>query len=101
MHLIAETTAILDQIEALSGRPVRFMEQHDLPVLSAMQVARDGTSFHVLRYRPSDEPHDYRIAFQAAYTLACSSGPPGSASTSCHCPTPAPRHANWWPPACR
>lgn len=66
---MAETKAILDQIEALSGRPVRFMEERDLPVLSTMQVARDGASFHVLRYRPSDEPLDYRVAYQAAYTL--------------------------------
>jgi hypothetical protein len=69
VRFVAETTAILDQIEALSGRPVRFMEERDLTVLSAMQVARDGASFHVLRYRPSDEPLDYRVAFQAAYTL--------------------------------
>lgn len=69
MRFVAETKAILDQIEALSGRPVRFMEERDLPVLSTMQVARDGASFHVLRYRPSDEPLDYRVAYQAAYTL--------------------------------
>jgi hypothetical protein len=69
MRLLAEAQAILDRIESLSGRPVRFMEERDLPVLSAMQVARDGASFHVLRHRPSDEPLDYRVAYQAAYTL--------------------------------
>jgi hypothetical protein len=77
VRFVAETTAILDQIEALSGRPVRFMEERDLPVLSAMQVARDGASFHVLRYRPSDEPLDYRVAFQAAYTLRLFQCPEG------------------------
>ena len=69
MRLLAQATAILDRIETLSGRPVRFMEERDLPLLSTMQVARDGASFHVLRYRPSNEPLDYRVAYQAAYTL--------------------------------
>jgi hypothetical protein len=77
VRFVAETKAILDQIEALSGRPVRFMEERDLPVLSTLRVARDGASFHVLRYRPSDEPLDYRVAYQAAYTLRLFQCPEG------------------------
>ena len=69
MHLLAETKRVLQQIEELSGRQVQFAEDRSLSVLTTVVTARNGAPFHVIRYQPSDEPLDYRITYQAAYTL--------------------------------
>jgi hypothetical protein len=69
MLLLRETKALLDRIEKLSGRSVQFVADSALPLLTTIQTARHGAPFHLLRYRPSGTPLDYRIAFQAGYTL--------------------------------
>ena len=68
-HLRAATRAVLQQVEERTGRPVQFLRDDGLKVMAALQMARNGASFHVLRYRPSDSPVDYLIAHQAAFIL--------------------------------
>jgi hypothetical protein len=45
------------------------MRDEDLRVMAQLQMARQGASFHVLRYRPSDAPLDYLVVHQAAFIL--------------------------------
>ncbi len=63
--LRAVTRKVLRQVEDLSGKGIEFMREDDLPVLTTMQTARRGAPYHVVRYRPSNEPLDYFIAYQA------------------------------------
>ena len=37
--------------------------------MASLQIARNGASFHVLRYKPSSDPLDYVIAHQVAFVL--------------------------------
>jgi hypothetical protein len=67
--LRAVTRKVLRQVEDLSGKGIEFLREDDLPVLTTMQTARQGASYHVLRYRPSNEPLDYLIAYQAGFLV--------------------------------
>lgn len=68
-HLRATTKGILRRVEELSGKSIQFMRDDKLPLLASLQMARHGAGFHVLRYRPNDEPLDYLIAYQAGFIL--------------------------------
>jgi hypothetical protein len=68
-HLRSVTRNILKRVEELSGKSIQFMRDEKLPVLATLQMARHGAEFHVLRYRPNNEPLDYLIAFQAGFVL--------------------------------
>ena len=37
--------------------------------MATLQIARDGAPFHVLRYKPSNRPLDYFVAYQAGFAL--------------------------------
>jgi hypothetical protein len=50
---------MLQTIETLSGRPVEFKPESSLSLRATLQLARNGTPAHVLRYRPSNDPLDY------------------------------------------
>ncbi|MES2714646.1 MAG: hypothetical protein V4795_02705 [Pseudomonadota bacterium] len=63
-------------MEQRTGRPVQFMRDDSLKVMATLQKARNGASFHVLRYRPTDEHLDYLIAHQAAFVLRLFENPP-------------------------
>lgn len=67
--LRAVTRKVLRQVEDLSGKGVEFMREDDLPVLTTMQTARHGAPYHVVKYRPSNEPLDYFIAYQAGFLV--------------------------------
>jgi hypothetical protein len=60
---------ILERVEAKTGKSIQFLRDENLSVLSTLQMARNGADFHVLRYKPSDEPLDYFVAFQAGFVL--------------------------------
>ena len=60
---------ILQRVETLSGRPVEFKPDSSLTLRATLQLARNGAPTHVLRYRPSNEPLDYWVAYQAGYML--------------------------------
>lgn len=68
-NLRPQTLGLLNQIEALSGRPVTFQPDASLQPRAILQLARDGAPSHVLRYRPANEPLDYWMTYQAGYPL--------------------------------
>ena len=75
-NLRPETLGILQRIEALSGRPVEFKPDGALTLRATLQLARSGAASHVLRYRPTNEPLDYWVAYQAGYLLRLLELPP-------------------------
>ena len=68
-HLQSVTKGILSRVEEITGKSIQFMRDDNLAVLSTLQMARHGAEFHVLRYRPSNDPIDYFVAFQAGFAL--------------------------------
>ena len=68
-NLRPETMGILAKVEALSGRPVEFKPDSSLGLRATLQIARNGARSHVLRYRPSNDPIDYWVAYQAGFVL--------------------------------
>ena len=71
-----ETLGLLQRIEKLSGRPVEFKPDSALSLRATLQLARNGAPAHVLRYRPTNEPLDYWVAYQAGYLLRLLELPP-------------------------
>ena len=60
---------ILERVEVETGKSIQFLRDEKLSVLATLQMARDGAEFHILRYKPSNEPLDYFVAFQAGFVL--------------------------------
>lgn len=69
IKLLPETTRLVTQLEQLSKRPVEFMRADSLPVLASLKIARNGAAYHILQYRPSNNPLDYYIAQQVGIVL--------------------------------
>ncbi len=67
---------ILQRVESLGGRPVEFKPDSSLTLRATLQLARNGAPAHVLRYRPSNDPLDYWVAYQAGYLLRLLELPP-------------------------
>lgn len=76
-HLRAATKGILKRVEEQTSKSIQFMRDEKLSLLATLQMARNGADFHVLRYRPSDEPLDYLVAFQAGFVLRLFQNEPG------------------------
>lgn len=68
-HLRASTKAILAKVEEVSGRSVQFLRDDEMPLIASLQMARHGAAFHVLRYKPTNDPMDYLVAYQAGFLL--------------------------------
>ncbi len=75
-NLRQETRGILERVEALSGRPVEFQPDSSLSLKATLRMARNGATAHVLQYRPSNDPLDYWVAYQAGYALRLFQLPP-------------------------
>jgi hypothetical protein len=75
-NLRPETMGILQRVESLGGRPVEFKPDSSLTLRATLQLARNGAPAHVLRYRPSNDPLDYWVAYQAGYLLRLLELPP-------------------------
>lgn len=75
-NLRPETMDILKRVETLSGCPVEFKPDSSLTLRATLQMARNGAPAHVLRYRPSNDPIDYWVAYQAGYALRLFDLPP-------------------------
>ncbi|WP_144264436.1 hypothetical protein [Polaromonas sp. C04] len=75
-NLRPETMEILKRVETLSGCPVEFKPDSSLSLRATLQMAREGAPAHVLRYRPSNDPIDYWVAYQAGYALRLFDLPP-------------------------
>jgi hypothetical protein len=69
MTLAPETQAILDSIADVSGKPIQFLPDAHLPVLSRITRARGNAPSHILTYRPDATGLDYVVAFEATFTL--------------------------------
>lgn len=69
LNLRAATREILEQVESLSGRGVQPMRDDTLQVFATLSTARHGAAYHVLRYKPTDEPVDYWLAYQAGFLV--------------------------------
>ncbi len=63
------TKEIVDRVETVTGRPIQFLRDDRLAVLAAIHMARKGASYHVLRYKPSNDPLDYFVAYQVGFIL--------------------------------
>ena len=63
------TRNILDRVEEVSGASVQLMRVDDLSVLVTIKMARHGSPFHILQYKPTDAPLDYFAVHQAGYIL--------------------------------
>ena len=68
-NLSPSTLAILQRVEELSGRPIEFRPDSSLNLRATLQMARHGAPAHLLRYRTTNEPLDYWVAYQATYAL--------------------------------
>ncbi len=69
MRLLPEAERVLQQIEELSGKAVRFVEDRSLDAPCRVVMARGGAESHLIRYQPTNAELDYRVTFQAAYAL--------------------------------
>jgi hypothetical protein len=49
-----DVIAILEQTEALTGKPIEFVEDNHLPVLASVRIARSSMPAHVIRFRKVD-----------------------------------------------
>ncbi len=63
------TQNILQSVEEISGKSVQMMRDESLSVLASLTIARNGVPFHILRYKPSNDPLDYFVAHQAGFVL--------------------------------
>lgn len=68
-NISAITKGILERVEEKTGKSIQFMRDDNLSLLATLQLARHGADFHIFRYRPSNDPIDYFVAFQAGYAL--------------------------------
>lgn len=67
-NLSPSSMAILKRVEALSGRPIEFRPDSSLNLRATLQLARHGAPAHLLRYRATNEPLDYWVAFESSVT---------------------------------
>ena len=75
-NLRPETMAIVKRVETLSGCPVAFQPDSSLTLRATFQMARNGAPSHVLKYRPTNDPLDYWVAYQAGYAIRLFDLPP-------------------------
>jgi len=75
-NLRPETMAIVKRVETLSGCPVEFKPDSSLTLRATFQMARNGAPAHVLKYRPTNDPIDYWVAYQAGYAIRLFDLPP-------------------------
>lgn len=75
-NLRPDTLGILQRVETLSGSPVEFKPDSSLTLRATLQIARNGAAAHTLRYRPSGDPIDYWVVYQAGFALRLFELPP-------------------------
>lgn len=69
MQLKRITRDILERVEEVTGASVQLMRVDGLSVLVTIKMARHGSPFHILQYKPTDTPLDYFAVHQAGYIL--------------------------------
>ena len=68
--------ALVKRVETLSGCPVEFKPDSSLTLRATFQMARNGAPTHVLKYRSTNDPIDYWVAYQAGYAIRLFDLPP-------------------------
>ena len=76
MPFLPETRLIVDQVEQITERPIRFAEDAALPVMANLRIARNGAAEHVMAIRPGGESLDYVVAYQCGFVLRLYQTPP-------------------------
>ena len=76
MAFLPETRLIVDQVEQITERPIRFAEDAALPVIANLRIARNGAEEHVMTVRPGGESLDYVVAYQCGFVLRLYETPP-------------------------
>lgn len=74
--LLPTTQRILAELEDASGRGFEYLADPSLPVLATIVTARNGAPYHILRYKPSNEPLDYLVGYQAGFIIRMFANPP-------------------------
>lgn len=68
-NLRPETLSIVERVQAISGRSIKFKPDNSMSLRASLKIARNGATHHVLSYRPNNDPIDYWVAYQAGYAL--------------------------------
>ncbi|MEI6340522.1 MAG: hypothetical protein WCR07_01070 [Verrucomicrobiota bacterium] len=98
MSLGAISHQFLQQVEALTGLPVRVEPDERLqpPLLARVQVARRGVPLHRVSYHPSARAMaDYLIAFQCSFVLRLYALPPAERFELTDAPGTQPDPLDW------
>jgi hypothetical protein len=70
LDLRQTTRAVLQIVEAQTGRPVQVVPDETLQTYAAVQMARGDDPAHFIRYKPVlEEAPDYLICFQCGFIL--------------------------------
>ena len=75
-NLRPETINVLKRVETLSGCPVEFKPDSSLTLRATLKMARNGAPSHVLQYRPTNDPLDYWVTYQAGFAMRLFDLPP-------------------------
>lgn len=75
-NLRPETLSIIKRVETLSGCPVEFKPDSSLTLRATLQMARNAAPAHVFKYRPTNDPIDYWVAYQAGFAIRLFDLPP-------------------------
>lgn len=76
LPFLPETRLIVDQVENITERPIRFADDPALPVMANLRIARHGAAEHVMTIRPNGESLDYVVAYQCGFVLRLYQTPP-------------------------
>lgn len=68
-NLSKNVNSLIELVEFKTGIPIQIITEPDLKVMASITIARNGSKFHVLRYKPTNESLDYLITYQIGFVL--------------------------------
>ena len=74
-HFQPATRQVLGELERVSGKGFEYLADESLPLLATIQTARNGAAYHILRYKPTNEPLDYFVCYQAGFIIRLFANP--------------------------
>ena len=70
LELIEAVKSILSEVEAATGKPLRFVEKDELNTFAAVKIARKTMPTHVVFYRKQhDEIINHLVAHECGHIL--------------------------------
>ena len=75
MPFAPEVQQLIEQVEAISERPVHVMEEANLKARATVTPARSGAPAHMIRFRPGSASLDYLVASQLMFLIRTFSCP--------------------------